>query len=151
MRGERLPGTEGGARRLDGCVDIGFCALGNGCERLSRGRIISVEILTRGGLLPGAGNKMSEAASVAIEPEQRLAGVFQRRAVLHAEIFFDDAHGFVLGLFAGRNNAAPRSGNGMPIISRITPGRIVFKLALDIAQHGTGAKAEEAGIEPRPA
>ena len=92
MRSESLPDSQRATRRFHRGVYVREGSLRNTRKLISRGGICCVEVLPGGGVQPGAVDEVSEPAAVPVEPKQRFARVFRRRAIFHTDEFFDDAH-----------------------------------------------------------
>src|SRR5215469_122229 len=99
MRFERLPLRKRPARGFDSRVDISHRTLGNAGNLFTSGRVESVEERAVCGLMPDAIDKMSELASVTIQPGQCVFGVLWRRAIVHFQELFSYTHGFSLVYF----------------------------------------------------
>src|SRR5262245_51309884 len=91
---ERLPLRKRLACSLDCGVDIGRRTLGNAGNLVAGGGIESVEEYAICRLMPGAIDKMSEFASVTIQPGQCIFGILWRRAIVHLEELFSYSHRF---------------------------------------------------------
>src|SRR5215468_8569572 len=92
---ERQPLWKSPACSLDCGIDIGRRALGNAGNLFTSGRIESVEERAVCGLMPDAIDKVSEPASVTIQPGQCVFGVLWRRAIVHFEELFRYTHATV--------------------------------------------------------
>src|SRR5215472_15344582 len=92
MGSKRLPLRKGLARGLDCCVYIGRRTLGDAGNLFTRGRIKSVEERATCRFVPDAIDKMSELASVTIQPGQCIFGILWRRAIVHLQELFSYTH-----------------------------------------------------------
>src|SRR5260370_28585779 len=91
MGSESLPGSQRATRRVYRGVYVRQGSLRNTRKLISRGGICCVEVLPGGGAEPGAVDEVYEPAAVPVEPNQRFARGFRRRAIFHADGFFCDA------------------------------------------------------------
>src|SRR5262249_26013476 len=98
MRGERLPTRQRSARAAHSSVNVRGRTLCYRGERFSRGGIESVEENSFRGKVKSAVDEMAEPALVTIQPDQCLARVLRRGAILHRQEFFRDTHEIVLTL-----------------------------------------------------
>src|SRR6266852_38481 len=75
-----------------------------------------VPCATLASLSPVEGSVVSKycPAAVPVEPKQRFARVFRRRAIFHTDEFFDDAHALLLDFLASLPVATRRLDDGSP-------------------------------------
>src|SRR5258708_30935359 len=85
-------------------------------------------------------DEVSKAPAMAIQPGQRLFGIFRRWAIFHREELLGYAHSTRL---------TPSLCDRMTIIRRIPASNTVFQLPLNIVEQSAGAKAEEVRLHPR--
>src|SRR5579859_5623142 len=92
VRSQRAPLGRCRTSRVDRRVNIGGAALRHGSQLLPSRRVKGVEIFSSRRRLPGAIDKESKAATVALQPSHSLLGILRSRTVFHRHEFFGNAH-----------------------------------------------------------
>src|SRR5258708_4749862 len=114
MRRQRLPRRQSFSRGLNTGVNIRRRALSNRSNFLSACRVGRIEEHAVRRLMPCAVDEVSKAPAMAIEPGQRLFGIFRRWAIFHREELFGYAHSFPDSLESRRKNWNHKGHEGAP-------------------------------------
>src|SRR3954467_11352209 len=92
MRSQPLPRLQRSSCRVYCRIHVSGGALRHLSDHVAGGRVRSVEHFAGAWFLPFAIDEGAEASLMTVQPSQRLFRIFKRRAVLHADKFFYDAH-----------------------------------------------------------
>src|SRR4029077_686258 len=135
MRSESTPFRRGSARGTNRSVDVSGAPLRDRSQLLTIRGIDSVEIFSAHRLLPGTADEMSKTIDMALQPYSCLFGIFRSGSVLHADKLFGNAHlGFTRLVGATYLFRSIALCNRMSIIGRVTSGRVMLQLPLDVSQ-----------------